>query len=582
MGKLHIQSAVGQNGGGCRPNLTHHVLASAKIGQIIPIFHQECVPGDSYKVHSSMFSRFEPLAVPSYVNLTYRTMSVFVPYHQIMNGTDSYFANQAKNRGYANRIPYFTLYHFRLFLEQTAIATFVTTAPASYDYRATMNDGATSYRYYTLTPLGNYAIKVLHLLGFRAPKNIPYVTTTNLGQRYNFLPVLAFFHAYNCYMSYAPFYNESTLSSTLEKYFRQEDPVISGTDLRVMFSQLLLTYEDSFYTSLWNQPFGNSPIYAYNTFKTTTGLDQVANINDGDSPTSVADNNSIAYDTEKGVSITNSQVGFENLTASQVRLLLKFDDYFRRSNFAGNKEIEKIYSQFGVKIDDYRTRYPYFLGESSRNVQVGDVTSTADTEGAPIGAYAGKAIGNGDADFSFRASDYGILITFAWFAPKPLYINGIDKEYLRLEPFDFYTPNLDSNLAAAVQQQQYNVDSVAPSAVFGYAPLYSEYLMHNDYVVGNFERFIDYRAWHFGRYIANDRSGAPLQAQDDLIIYMPNTGTEFERIFHITDTSLVDVDTINMTIENSMESFRPMNDMTGKTGLSHGDVQVDMNGNNIN
>ena len=102
---LSIKSAVDQVGGRCKPNLSHEVLTSAKIGQILPVYHQECIPGDNITLDHSMFCRFQPLAVPAYVTLKYRTMSVFVPYHQVADGCESYFANQYRFKGKDNVIP---------------------------------------------------------------------------------------------------------------------------------------------------------------------------------------------------------------------------------------------------------------------------------------------------------------------------------------------------------------------------------------------------------------------------------------------------------------------------------------------
>ena len=77
--KLHIQSAVSKNGLGCGANLSHRVLSTCKMGQILPILSEPLVPGDKIDVKINQFARFLPLAVPAYVRLTYRTFSCFVP-----------------------------------------------------------------------------------------------------------------------------------------------------------------------------------------------------------------------------------------------------------------------------------------------------------------------------------------------------------------------------------------------------------------------------------------------------------------------------------------------------------------------
>lgn len=591
LSNLSIQSAVQQNGGRCRPNLSHEVLCSAKIGQILPIYHQEMIPGDSVDVHSTMFCRTLPLAVPSYVTLKYRTMSVFVPYHQVADGVESYFANEEYFKGKGNRIPLLTQYYLREFYKLTDFTTVKESSVATadlvnktFDVALATNSNNTSWNIYTFTPLGRYVNKVFHLLGYRFGNKLPYATSAsgNQGKFYNALPLLSFVHAYNSFLSYAPKYNTSNLSSILETIKRAENPIVTQSHLVVFFKNLLLTYEESFTTTLWQNPESSTPgtVNPRGDFKSAVGLEQMIE----DAGQGFRDRLYTDYTIEDG---TRAKIPTSEswLTAQQIRLILKYDQFFRRSNFAGSKDIEKIYSQFGVKIADYQTRYPIFLNESTDIVNIGDVTSQSDTQsgntGAQLGSYAGKAIGDGNSGFKFTSNDYGMLFTFAWFAPKPLYYQGCDKENLRVEPFDFYTPQLDQSFMVPVLGAQISENMVGPFAPFGYAPLYSEYLYHNDIICGDFETFAGFDAWHFGRNL-NPYQYAQYVAQSDFLIYMGNTGTEFERIFRITDPESTDVDSIYMTIHNAAPASRPMRDMTGKTGLLPGNVHVAANGNNVN
>lgn len=557
--KVHVKSAVGQNGAKANVNLSAPTLLTAKIAQILPIFHRECVPGDHFNVTSHMFSRFLPLSVPSYVNLTYRTMSVFVPYHQVFDGCESFMSNQPYFKGKSNTLPRVQVSQiYKMFTDTNfGLSTQyeVATAPSHTDLQNLADD-----ELYVFTAKGFYFWKVLNLLGYRLPHNF---ADENYPQYFNALPLLAFAHAYNSYLSYSPDYNTSLLSETLENIKRSPGTTIDAQVIYTLLNSILLTYEENFFTTAWMSP---NSIYEHyeNEFKTRSigvpGVDGTATEYDG---------------------FGGSVVDLENrreLTAQQIRLVMKFDDYFRRSNYSGSKDIQQIYSRFGVQIDDYKCRYPYFLNESSKEVQIGDVTSTADTDGAPIGAYAGKAIGSDDAHFEFDSKDYGMLFTFAWLAPRPIYFQGVDKELLRFSPFDFYTPELDQGFASAINCEQVSAETTHPGTTWGFCPLYSEYLYPQAAIVGDFTRFIEMKAWHFGRIFDGDVPGA----QSDAFIYLPSTGTEYERIFNIDDTQQLDVDSCYMTIQNEVHAVRPMKDFTGKLNLGEGDLGVQVNGSQIN
>lgn len=551
--KLKISSAVQQNGDRSDINLDRTYLGTAKIGQILPILHQECVPGDHFRVSSHAFFRFLPLAVPSYVKLMYRTMSVFVPYHQVMDGAESFFSNQALFKGVANNISYITENSVaNLFMRSEMSSVATETVP---DFSVVSSSATTNYRF---TAVGYYVYKLLVSLGYDFGTVLRNGNTTE----YDALPILAFAHAYNCYMSYSPSYNTSVLSQTLET-LKRTPGLISSTNLWNIFSSILLTYEDDFVSLCWKSPF-----YSQSAASVTSAYKQMDLL--------VGSNYADYSPNDGGI----TAVSGDQISAAQVRLLLRFDDYFRRSNYAGSKDIEQIYSRFGVKIDDYRTRYPYFLSESAREVQIGDVTSTSDTDAAPIGAYAGKAIGSGDAGFTFDSKDYGMLFTFAWFAPKPVYYQGLDKEVLRLKPFDFYTPELDQGFPSPVTKNQL-MSAHAQSSLnqlFGYVPLYSEYLYAKDQIVGDFRRYEDMTPWHFGRSLLLSDT-----AQTDSLIYIPQSGSsEFERIFNVVDTERVDQDSIFMTIRNDVDAVRPMKDYTGKTGLGDGNIDIPALGSQMN
>lgn len=570
---MRIASAVQMNEAHSNLNLNRQFLGTFKIGQILPVFHEFCVPGDKFSVKLNMFSRFLPLAVPSYVKLLYRTLSVFVPYHQVVDGYESYVGNQKKFKGVTTGLPKLPLSTWFTYLsENTAVATSGEYESGMYyDYLYVPSSGASTA--YVLTAVGRYQDKLLRSLGLRIPKD--YNAGYQTQPKVNITPLLAFAHAYNCYMSYSPNYNLSALSNVLETIKRSPNVDITSAQLRTILSSILLTYEESFVSSLWNSPYYSNN---QNAFPYANNYNDVSESVIGDGNTKA-----VTYAHSTGAKSQTAPNTSTVISAAQIRLLLKFDDYFRRTNYAGSKDIEQIYSRFGVKIDDYKTRYPYFLNESAQEIAIGDVTSTADTTAAPIGAYAGKAIGSGNAGFNFDCKDYGMLITLAWFAPKPTYYQGIDKEYLRTEPFDFYNSELDQGFPSAVSMLQLrDKQSADVGTNFGYTQLYSEYLFSKDQIVGDFDRYEDYKPWHFGRDL-NDLNTAAGTAQSDQVIYIPQQGyTLFERIFNVSNPDEVDQDSIMTKIDVRVDARRPMKDRVGKSGLGDGNLDIPALGSQIN
>lgn len=561
--KMHIASAVQLNGGKDNLNLSRDYLGTFKIGQILPILHQPCVPGDKFNIHVGTFARFLPMVVPSYVDLTFRTLSVFVPYHQVMDGAESFFANQNTFHRQSNDIPKFKLLDLlHAFSEHSDMVTEDATK-AGFSIEGT---------YYYFSAKGYYCLKLLNSLGLRFA--LRYVTNTTYNKPYDALPLLAFAHAYNCYMSYSSHQNTSELSNVLETIKRNPSVYLTSSQIYTILSSILLTYEESFYSLAWRNPFYS--MADAGSVTQTNGFKQL----DSDAIFNTLNGGNYGAEYTYGDGVIQSDSSVE-LNAAQIRLMLKFDDFFRRSNYAGSKDIEQIYSRFGVKIDDYKTRYPYFLNETGQNVRIGDVTSTSDTDNAPVGAYAGKAISSDDASFRFESNDYGMLFTFAWFAPKLCYYRGTDKEFLRLQPFDFYTPELDQGFPCAVTRAQLDGEVQGNQSVvdgtYGFVPLYSEDLYANSQIIGDFDRLTGFDSWHFGRNFNLD-----VAAQSDAFIYVPQSGTPLERIFNVDDAAAVDVDSIYLVAHGDVSAVRPMKDFVGKSGLGSGSMDIPQLGSQAN
>lgn len=54
---------------------------TAKVGELLPIFTKECLPGDSFKINPSWFTRTQPINSAAYGRLREYVDFYFVPYH---------------------------------------------------------------------------------------------------------------------------------------------------------------------------------------------------------------------------------------------------------------------------------------------------------------------------------------------------------------------------------------------------------------------------------------------------------------------------------------------------------------------
>jgi hypothetical protein len=136
-----------------------------------------------------------------------------------------------------------------------------------------------------------------------------------------------------------------------------------------------------------------------------------------------------------------------------------------------------------------------------QDIQIGDIMSTSDTagsNGAQLGAFAGKGLSYGNGHFEFSTDEYGYFIILSSIVPASGYFQGIDRQVMRLTKTQYWTPEFDSlgNQPVTVDElyisqnpqaagsKQFNKD--AHNQVFGFVPRYADYKVAHDYLTGNF------------------------------------------------------------------------------------------------
>ena len=586
---LHVKSAVkGHN----KFNLSRAHLTTMNFGEIVPLFNEELVPGDKFNVDANYFSRMAPLAKPTYGKFSFKTVAGFVPYHQIAWDSDAYLAGKTTWEG------------------QTPVGRFITLEGLSYFYRTYLLDtsGATSgncdcswidasnnpnYGRYTKT--GKYWNKILNSLGYCFPQDTNLKTgsdwkTSISAIKISAYPLLAFFKLYNDYMSQSQRFNTSALSNILQcvKYgktltgFTPATGVIDSSVIKTMFDNLFLNYENDYFTSAWQHP--NAPA------GTSEGVTQL-------SVPSINRTQKVYWDSDDqtyslGNNATVAQRGLDFLKA--------FDDWVRRNNYSGSRAVQQVYSRFGIKTDDYKSHYANIIATDSTPVQVGDITATASEPGGQtqgindtniLGSYAGKGIVATGKNCHIEVSDYGLFIILGYMTVAPMNAFGFDRKVLRNTPMDYYNPEFDGLGADAIPLFEIyenprgvvDGDTNHSTAVFGFTERYNSYRFGRDQITGEFRDFVNsntanagMNVWHSGRFLGDIRAAGNLVAQSTAMNTLPQTDSEYNRIFAYTSG---DRDHFYLTCQFAVDAVRPMLNLNQVPRLGEGSTDVPRNGN---
>nr|QJB18777.1 MAG: major capsid protein [Microvirus sp.] len=189
-------------------------------------------------------------------------------------------------------------------------------------------------------------------------------------------------------------------------------------------------------------------------------------------------------------------------TAFQIQRLLE------RDARGGTRYIELILSHFGVQNPDFRLQRPEYLGGGTTNINVNPVASTYTSSGnAPQGnlSATGTAILNGAWSHSF--TEHGFVIGLLSVRADLTYSRGIERFWSRSTRYDHYWPALAHLGEQAVLNKEIFLQATAAGTndlAFGYQERFAEYRYKPSRITGLFasEEAASLDVWHLSQDFA--------------------------------------------------------------------------------
>lgn len=157
---------------------------------------------------------------------------------------------------------------------------------------------------------------------------------------------------------------------------------------------------------------------------------------------------------------------------------------------AGSARYSDIVEEFFGVRPALGEEHPTYLGGISRRVMVNKITNTAQSEGNPLGDFAGTASVAGKAKrIKVFCKEPCYIMGILYFSVTPLYSQMLPKHFTKFELLDFYNP-----IFANIAPQPVYCKQIAPlqlgdneiDDVFGYNRPYADYVSRQDEVHGDF------------------------------------------------------------------------------------------------
>lgn len=473
-----------------------------KMGQIIPIYCEETLPGDIFRASTEMLIKFAPLKAPVMHRIRAYIDYFFVPNFQICKAFDQFINPRVNTASNPVVLPVIRPYDANTYLNQ-------------------LGKGS----------LADYLDLPVQQTGWK---------TSELSDPISVLPFRAYQHIYNS------FFRDQTLqpmegvaADETDLYLMQDldaqGDVLENRNPDGSFSEGLEEQMTNMMTlrySAWKKdyftsalptpqagdevevPFTPGQIRSSGSFMMTateTEADPGDAIVAGDAeqgssdfPLSVYNGDRSALEYVSGLEIA-SEAG-SSLSINGLRQLFALQHFKELQGRGGSRYPEVVHNFFGIRLPDLYVDRPAYLGGMYQDVAIGEVLQTSQTTlgegGSAQGYRAGVASAYGKSKtIRYRCKMHGFVIGVLRVLPEATYMQGVERMWHRTSIFDYAWPQFANIGEQEIYNRELYVDGTSDdNEVFGYAPRYAEYKTGCSHVNGEFRDDLSY--WHFGRKFA--------------------------------------------------------------------------------
>ena len=467
---------------------SNQLLTTINEGDLVPIYLDEVLPGDTAKVHLNGLIRMSTPIYPIMDNCYMDTYFFFVPCRLLWEHWENMFGE--------NDTDYWA--------EKTEYSTPTCTIGG----KSGLNNGS----------IGDY---------FGLPTGVKNAIKVNA------LPARAYAMIYN------EWFRDENLEAPLMLGYKKSDEGGSATDASTFLANVNKpeattdTNEANMYarkpakagkfhdyfTSCLPKPLkaepveigltGNAPVKLYNNAELTTetaastqlvltengSMQNFANV----MGVTGKDNGSIEMKF-MGTDLT----GVDAISIQDLRMAIALQHIFEADARNGTRYREFLSGTWGVTSPDSRLQIPEYIGGQRIPINVNQVVQTSQTD-----PTTGQALGNTAAYslttcskqmMDYAATEYGYIIGLAVVRVEHSYQQGLATKWTRGGRFTYYDPRL----AALGEQPVYNREIYAQGTaeddeIFGYQEAWADYRYKPSYVTGemrsNYQTSLD--AWHY-------------------------------------------------------------------------------------
>jgi hypothetical protein len=195
-------------------------------------------------------------------------------------------------------------------------------------------------------------------------------------------------------------------------------------------------------------------------------------------------------------------------TINQLRLAFATQKFLEKQARSGSRYIEVIKGHFNVTSPDARLQRPEYLGGGSSPVNISPVAQTSSTDSVtPQGNLSaiGTTVLSGHS-FTKSFTEHTIVIGLVSVRTDLTYQQGLNRMFSRQTIYDYYWPTLSTIGEQTVKNKEiYAQGSSVDDETFGYQERYAEYRYKPSNITGKFRSNATgtLESWHYAQEYAS-------------------------------------------------------------------------------
>lgn len=198
--------------------------------------------------------------------------------------------------------------------------------------------------------------------------------------------------------------------------------------------------------------------------------------------------------------------GTNFLTVNSLRLAFATQQMLETDARSGSRYVELLRGHFGVISPDGRLQRPELLSANRTRINVHQIVQQSESNTTPLGTTAAMSLtSNTDNSFVKSFTEHGFVIGVMCARYNHTYQQGLNRMWFRKDRLDYYFPILANIGEQPIYTKELYFDNDgfdSLNEVFGYQEAWADYRYKSSIVTGEMRSGIDktLQSWHFADY----------------------------------------------------------------------------------